>query len=195
MSQLSGEELKKIRESKGIPLDKAATDLCLRPDLLRALESSGEIEILSDTYKRLSLQMYGRYLGKTLPGSHPVKSAAREVPLSPPVVLAYSDKLDPKVPKPKRRKLGLATLAVTAVLLFLASGLWSLNAKLARLTPKPKSPVAVNVETQNVEDTKAKAVDTQLTDNEILPPEQVNLDEELYLSLTPPAPPAEIDWH
>lgn len=196
MSQLSGEELKKLRESKGITLDKAAADLRLRGDLLRALESCDGVEILPDIYQKLSLQMYARYLGKSLPGNRPACSTKQKVPLSPPVELAYSTKLDPKVPQTRRRKFGVATLVAAAALIFLASGLWSLNAKLARLTPKTTPPAVETAATAKTETPDTEMVaPTPMTDHEILPPEQVTLDEELYLSLTPPHPPAEINWH
>jgi cytoskeletal protein RodZ len=199
MSQLSGEELKEIRESKGVSLEKAAADLCLRPELLRALENSTGSEFLSDTYHRLSLQMYARYLGRTLPGTRPLKSAAREVSLSPVnscVELAYSDKLDPKVSKPKRRSLRAGAILAAAAIVVLAVGIWSLNAKLARLTPGPKQTVveAAPTETPTVPDVEP-ATATDHTDSITLPAEHVTLDEELYFSLTPPEPPPEIIWH
>lgn len=197
MSQLSGEELKKLRESKGVTLDKAAAALCLRPDLLRALESCADIENLPDIYQKLSLQMYARYLGKTLPGNHPIKSAKREVALSPPVELAYSTKLDPKVPQPKRRRTSTGTVIAVAAIAVLAIGLWSLNAKLARLThaPKPVSSEANKTQPAKIAETEVVATPA-LPHSEILPQEQVTLDEELNLSLSPPpAPPAEISWH
>jgi cytoskeletal protein RodZ len=196
MSQLSGEELKEIRESKGVSLEKAAADLCLRPELLRALESNTGSEFLSDTYHRLSLQMYARYLGQSRPGTASRESTDRKTPLSPVhscVELAYSDKLDPKVGKPKRRKLRGVTLVAAASIAALALGIWSLNAKLARLTPAPKQTV---VEEATPPETKTEPATADVpADSVILPVEHVTLDEELYFSLTPPEAPAEITWH
>ena len=194
MSQLSGEDLKKLRESKAVTLEKAAADLRLRPDVLRALENCTDVEILPDIYQKLSLQMYARYLGKPVPGNRPIKSSKRDVPLTPPVELAYSNKLDPKVPQPKRRRTSPGTLIAVAAIAVLAIGLWSLNAKLSRLTRAPKPPVAEAPPPQPVENEQTAST-TSLNGSDPLPAEQVTLDEDLFLSLTPPAPPAEIDWH
>jgi hypothetical protein len=82
-----------------------------------------------------------------------------------------------------------------AVIVVLALGIWSLNAKLARLTPESKQMV---VETATPKTSSPPAPDpasTAAADSVTPPAEHVTLDEELYFSLTPPEPPAEIIWH
>ena len=96
MNLRPGQELKKIREAKGITLEKAAADTCLRKDLLRQLEDEETVDAMPEIYRRLSLRMYARYLDIPVTQTRTANRENGEVELSPVdgcVELAYSDSL------------------------------------------------------------------------------------------------------
>ena len=141
MNLRPGQELKKIRESKGITLEKAAADTCVRADILRQLEDEETVDSMPEVYRKLSLRMYARYLD--IPVAH-TRTAAREpgeVELSPVdgcVELAYSESMRGEPEPKKRRAMGPGTVLALATMLILTVGLWSLNAKVSRLNVDEK---------------------------------------------------------
>ena len=176
MNPQAGPELKKVREAKGLSLEQAARDLCLRADVLRELEGTEEERSLPDVYRKLSLRMYARYLGVAF---NPSRDEHR-VELSPVnscVELAYSEKMrDEPAPKKRRTMVAGTVLAATAVLI-LTTGLWSLNAKISRLNSDGKPPRAVVPATPSVDLSAPAAVK-----------ESVRLEDSVFLTLTPDAP-------
>lgn len=62
MESLTGPELKKLRESKGISLAEAAKATCLRNSIITAIETDGPCDLLSPLYLDLSRRTYARYL-------------------------------------------------------------------------------------------------------------------------------------
>ena len=141
MNMQAGPELKKVREARGLSLEEAARDLCLRADVLRELESAEEERSLPDVYRKLSLRMYARYLDVAFNASrdeHRVELS----PVNSCVELAYSDRMrDEPAPK-KRRTVGAGTVLAATAVLILTTGLWSLNAKISRLNSDGKPPRA-----------------------------------------------------
>ena len=137
MGQITGEDLKKLRESKGLTLEEAARETCLRAGLLRELEESGGFDTLPEVYQNLSLRMYARYLGLEVePVRVPVREKAKSR-ISPVTNFICRMGRPPKPPRLDRnQRTKLLTLAKTtsaAIVTVLAVGLWSLNAKLSRL--------------------------------------------------------------
>lgn len=133
MSTHVGQELRKVREAKGLTLEQAARDVCLRTDLLNALEeSAGDDAGLPDIYRKLSLRMYARYLGVSFTTSR-TDGTIDLSPVDGCVELAYSDKMREQPELKKRRTVGAGTVLAVSALLILTTGLWSLNAQLARL--------------------------------------------------------------
>ena len=177
MNPHPGQELKMSREAKGISLEQAAKDTCLRADILRQLEENDSVDNMPEVYHRLSLRMYARYLEVPVVKSRGPRQPG-DVALSPVdgcVELAYSDTMrDAPEPK-KRRVVGPGTVLAVSALIILTTGLWSLNAKLSRLNfeERPERPPA-----PLVKETAAPRLPVQ-------PAERVNLDNALYLSLTP----------
>jgi len=174
MNPQVGQELKRVRESKGVTLDQAARELCLRAELLRELEEGEEDRNLPDVYRKLSLRMYARYLGVAFNRTRDDKTAELS-PVDGCVELAYSEKMREEPQPRKRRFAGTGTaLAVTAVLI-LATGLWSLNAKISRLNFEEKTaPVAVPAEAEPM---RIAAPATAA--------EKFRLEDSMFLTLTP----------
>ena len=178
-----GQELKKIREAKGISLARAAQDICLRTDLLVALEEDREAASLDEPYRRLSLRMYARYLGVNVTNRrHPAgRSGGTELsPVDGCVELAYSDDMREKPEPKKRRGLRTGTLLAAAAVVILATGLWSLNAKLSRLGDdgKPVRPAVAKAENN------PPALTAPVTP-------ALGLEDSVFLTLTPPPVPAD----
>ena len=149
MNLRPGQELKKIRESKGITLEKAAADTCLRTDLLRQLEDEETVDAMPEIYRKLSLRMYARYLEVPVNNNRTVARGPGEVALSPVdgcVELAYSESLRGESEPKKHRTVGPGTVLAVSTLLILTIGLWSLNAKISRLNFDEKHEVPVVVE-------------------------------------------------
>lgn len=137
MSQKPGRDLKRLRESKGITLEQAAKDTCLRAGFLEEIENCATPDDLPGVYHRLSLKMYSRYLGLEVdPDSCP---AAREEKLriAPTGMfirrMGRPTKNDRSEPAQRSPIFGLIKTTAAAVVVVLAFGLWSLNAKLSRL--------------------------------------------------------------
>ncbi len=137
MSAPTGLELKKLRESKGITLDQAARDTCMRAAVLGALEEVGHGEDLPAVYDKLSLSMYARYLGVDMEMTRRATRTPEGVRIAPVGVrirrmgrAAKAPRLDPAQ---RSRLLTIAKTTSTIVVVVLAVGLWSLNAKLDRL--------------------------------------------------------------
>lgn len=176
MNPHPGQELKKFRESKGITLEQAAKDTCLRTDILRQLEEADDVDMMPEVYRKLSLRMYARYLGVPVAGRR-APHAAGDVQLSPVdgcVQLAYSETMrDAPEPK-KRRPVGPGTVLAATAVLILTTGLWSLNAKISRLNLDEKqAPVAAERVILSAPD--------KLTDT-------VRLEDSVFLTLTPAEP-------
>ncbi|MFM7411713.1 MAG: helix-turn-helix domain-containing protein [Planctomycetota bacterium] len=174
MNPQVGQELKRVRESKGVSLDQAARELCLRAELLRELEEGKEDRNVPDVYRKMSLRMYARYLGVAFNRTRDDKTAELS-PVDGCVELAYSEKMREEPEPKKRRFAGAGTvLAVTAVLI-LATGLWSLNAKISRLNFEEKpAPVAAPVDSEPMRIAAPAAV-----------AETVRLEDSVLLTLTP----------
>lgn len=62
MESLTGKELGKLRESKGITLDEAAKATCLRVSIIKAIENDEPCDLLSPLYLSFSRRTYARYL-------------------------------------------------------------------------------------------------------------------------------------
>lgn len=62
MESLTGKELGKLRESKGITLDEAAKATCLRVSIIKAIENDEPCDLLSPLYLNFSRRTYARYL-------------------------------------------------------------------------------------------------------------------------------------
>lgn len=145
MSAHIGSELKKIRESKGLTLEQAADDTCLRAGFLRELEESSTPDDLPDVYRRLSLKMYARYLGMQVETTRRAVATDEGTRIAPVGLfvrrMGRPVKASPRINAgPKNRLLSVVKTAGAAVVAVLAVGLWSLNAKLARLGPEEERP-------------------------------------------------------
>jgi cytoskeletal protein RodZ len=146
MSTAVGHELKAIRESKGITLDQAAKDTCLRVGFLRELEESSAASDFPDVYHRLSLRMYARYLGIEIENTRRAVRTEEGTRFTPVGMFVRRMGRPPKPPRlsPAQRN-GLVNIAKTtsaAVVVILGVGLWSLNAKLSRLGIDESKPRA-----------------------------------------------------
>jgi cytoskeletal protein RodZ len=177
MNPHPGQELKMSREAKGISLEQAAKDTCLRADILRQLEENDSVDNMPEVYHRLSLRMYARYLEVPVVKSRGPRQPG-DVALSPVdgcVELAYSDTMrDAPEPK-KRRVVGPGTVLAVTALIILTTGLWSLNAKLSRLNFEDRPdrlPAPVMTE-------------TAVPGPTVQPADRVCLDNALYLTLVP----------
>ena len=145
MGQITGQDLKQIRESKGLTLEEAARETCLRAGMLRELEESAGFDTLPEVYQNLSLRMYARYLGLEVePVRQPVREKAK-TRITPVTNFIRRMGRPPKPPRLDRqqrnRLLTVAKTTSTAVVVVLAIGLYSLNAKLARLNIDEKTEV------------------------------------------------------
>lgn len=163
MDTAIGHQLRLLRESKGLSLEQAARETRLRPGFLRELEECGAAAELPDIYHRLSLRMYARHLGFRVESVRPGtdrRSVRRPAPIG-----AFVRRMG-RAPKPPRlnaaqrsRLIGIAKTTSAAIVIVLGVGLWSLNAKLARLNfdetkpriraaaPAPAAPLPVMIET------------------------------------------------
>lgn len=146
MTVPTGAQLKEIRESKGITLEQAASDTCMRAGFLRELEEMAEVSAADEVYQKLSFSMYARYLGvemettrRAVP-SRTGKSKLRLVPITNFIRRMGRAPKPPRLDRHQRnRLLAVAKGTSAAVVVVLAIGLYSLNAKLARLNVDEKS--------------------------------------------------------
>ena len=196
MSHMTGGELKELRESKGITLVQAASDTCLRAGFLQELEEATDYEAIPEVYQKLSFLMYARYLGvetettrRAMPVEEKKTSKRHLMPMT-----NFIRRMDrpPKPPRLDRKQrnhiLTIAKTTSVLVVVVLAIGLYSLNAKLARLNIDEKTEAyaaqraAVEARPQLTLDCLSKSG-----------PQHMNLDEECSLVLLPAqeAPPAE----
>lgn len=191
MSGHAGTELRRLRESKGITFEQAARDTCMRPGLLQELEECAAVDDLPEIYQKLSLRMYARYLGLDVELTRRAKKTPTGVRISP--VSTFVRRMG-RIPKPARvdpaRRSRLLTIAKTtsaAIVVVLAVGLWSLNAKISRLNldDRPVTPRLEVVETPPAPEPTVTALPT-------LPPlELVKIDESVVLNLAPGEPGSE----
>ena len=80
MSELTGSQLKTIREEKRIPLEQVASATRIRLSLLEALELDEYAELGSRTQARGFLKIYAEYLGVPLESStEPVAEAPKPI--------------------------------------------------------------------------------------------------------------------
>ena len=148
-----GPELKALRESKGLTLQQAAAETCLRAGFLQELEECQTAADFPDVYHKLSLRMYARYLGLEFESARRAAPRADRAPRISPIGLFVRRMGRP--PKPPRlspaqrnRLISIAKTTSAAVVTVLAVGLWSLNAKLSRLNideSKPRVRAAIPV--------------------------------------------------
>jgi cytoskeletal protein RodZ len=137
MSTAVGQELKALRESKGITLEQAAQDTCLRAGFLRELEECNTDSDFPDVYHKLSLRMYARYLGVEIETTRRAVRTAEGTRFSPVGMFVRRMGRPPKPPRlspaQRNRLVNIAKTTSAAIVTVLAVGLWSLNAKLSRL--------------------------------------------------------------
>jgi len=140
MGAMAGAELKELRESQGITLEQAAEATCLRAGFLREIEEVADYEALPEVYRKLSFCMYARFLGvemettRRAAESKSVKSKRLIVPMTNFVRRMGRPPKPPRLDRQQRnRLLTVAKTTSAAVVVVLAIGLYSLNAKLARL--------------------------------------------------------------
>lgn len=140
MSTMTGSELKKLRESQGTTLERAAADTCLRLGFLRELEEVTDYDSIPETYQKLSFLMYARYLGmetettRRAAPAEPKKAPFRIVPMTNFVRRMGRPPAPPRLDRRQRnRLLTIAKTTSVLVVAVLAIGLYSLNAKLARI--------------------------------------------------------------
>ena len=146
MTAPTGAQLKEIRESKGIALEQAAADTCMRAGFIRELEETADCSALDEVYQKLSFSMYARYLGVELETTRcalPLRTGRSKLRLVP--ITNFIRRMG-RAPKPPRldrhqrnRLLAVAKGTSAAVVVVLAIGLYSLNAKLARLNVDEKA--------------------------------------------------------
>jgi cytoskeletal protein RodZ len=183
MSAHPGQELKKFRESKGISLEQAAKDTCLRTDVLRQLEESEDVDAMPEVYRKLSLRMYARYLGVAV-NQNRTPRQGDGVELSPVdgcVELAYSETMRDEAEPKKRRTVGPGTILAVTALLILTTGLWSLNAKISRLNfdeKQERAAARAAAEPVNL------AAPAEATD-------PIRLEDSVFLTLSPVEPAAD----
>ena len=146
MGAMTGAELKELRESKGITLEQAAEATCLRTGFLREIEEVADYEALPEVYRKLSFRMYARFLGvemETTRVAVETKSAKSKKLIVPMTNFIRRMGRPPKPPRLDRqqrnRLLAVAKTTSAAVVVVLAIGLYSLNAKLARLNIDERS--------------------------------------------------------
>lgn len=143
---MTGKELREIREAQGITLEQAAEATCLRAGFLRELEDVSDFNSLTEVYQRLSFQMYARFLGvemETTRRAQPEtlrKSKRLIVPMTNFIRRMGRPPKPPRLDRQQRnRLLTIAKTTSAAVVGVLAIGLYSLNAKLARLNVDEKA--------------------------------------------------------
>ena len=144
MTTAIGPELQALRESKGLTLEKAAGDLCLRPGFLRELEECNTAADFPDVYHKLALRMYARYLGLEVENTRRAVRTDEGLRIAP--VGTFVRRMG-RLPKPPRlspaqrnRLVNVAKTTSAAIVTILAIGLWSLNAKLSRLDIDENKP-------------------------------------------------------
>jgi len=143
---MTGKELREIREVQGITLEQAAEATCLRAGFLKELEEVSDFNSLTEVYQRLSFQMYARFLGvemETTRRAQPETSRKSKRLIVPMTNFIRRMGRPPKAPRLDRqqrnRLLTIAKTTSAAVVGVLAIGLYSLNAKLARLNVDEKA--------------------------------------------------------
>ncbi len=140
MGTMTGADLREIREAKGVTFEQAAEATCLRAGFLRELEGVADYEAIPEVYQKLSFCMYARYLGVEMETTRRAvhqesrKSKFRIVPVTNFIRRMGRAPKPPRLDRQQRnRLLTIAKTTSTAVVVVLAVGLYSLNAKLARL--------------------------------------------------------------
>lgn len=142
---MTGAELRELRESKGVTLEEAAEATCLRAGFISELEQIADYDSIPEVYRKLSFRMYARLLGVEMEttrlaastGSR--KSKARLVPITNFIRRMGRPPKPPLLDRQQRsRLLTIAKTTSAAVVVVLAIGLYSLNAKLARLNVDEK---------------------------------------------------------
>lgn len=187
MNPHPGQELKKLRESKGISLEKAAADTCLRAGLLRELEESADMNALPDVYRKLSLRMYARYLGlefEVTRRATPTNGGVRIMPVGKFIRRMGRPPKSPRLePGQRNRLLAVAKTTSAAIVVVLVVGLWSLNAKLSRLNLDDHPAPAHHHADRDI----ATATDqpSQLQIHAVLPAESIVLEDSVTLTLEP----------
>lgn len=150
MDSITGAALRELRESKGISLEQAAEATCLRAGFLRELEEVDDHDALAEVYQRLSFRMYARYLGLDLEDAQRVvrrgtaPSKSRIAPVTNFIRRMGRPPKPPRLDRQQRnRLLTIAKTTSALVVVVLAVGLYSLNAKLARLNFDEKTETLV----------------------------------------------------
>lgn len=137
---MTGTELREIRESKGLTLEQAAEATCLRTGFLREMEDVADYDSIPEVYQKLSFRMYARFLGVEMETTRKaVRSESRKARINIVPMTNFIRRMG-RPPKPpvldrqqRNRLLTVAKTTSAAVVVVLAVGLYSLNAKLARL--------------------------------------------------------------
>lgn len=195
MGHMTGSELKELRESKGITLEQAAADTCLRAGFLREMEECADYEAIPEVYQKLSFLMYARYLGvetettrRAIPTASKRTTKRHLIPMTNFIRRMDRPSRPPRLDRKQRNH--LLTIAKTTsaiVVVVLAIGLYSLNAKLARLNIDEKAEA--HAAQRAAAETRPQLTLTCLSEPT---PRHISLDEECALILLPPqeAPPA-----
>ena len=137
---MTGAELRELRESKGITLEQAAEATCLRAGFLREMEEVTDYDAMTEVYRKLSFRMYANFLGVEMETTRrAVRTESRKSRINIVPVTNFVRRMG-RPPKPpvldrqqRNRLLTIAKSTSAAVVVVLAVGLYSLNAKLARL--------------------------------------------------------------
>ncbi len=193
MSQHTGHELKRLRESKGLTLQQAAKDTCLRAGFLQELEECTDTDDLPGVYRKLSLRMYARYLGLEVPAARCTPVREERVRIAPMGMFIRRMGRPPqssrKEPAQRSSLFGLAKVTSAAVVVVLGLGLWSLNAKLSRLNidDLPHRAERAAHATAAVAQAMEKAAVPVVLQGTITP-QQLDLDQSVLLTLVPSAP-------
>ena len=146
MGTITGADLRELRESKGITLEQAAEATRLRAGFLREMEEVTDYEAITEVYRKLSFRMYAGLLGVEMETtrraveSKSVKSKRLIMPVTNFVRRMGRPPKPPVLDRQQRnRLLTVAKATSAAVVVVLAIGLYSLNAKLARLNIDEKA--------------------------------------------------------
>lgn len=152
VATMTGAELKELRESKGMTLEEAAEATCLRAGFLKELEEVADYEAIPEVYQKLSFRMYARHLGvemETTRRAVPRESRKSKLSIVPMTNFIRRMGRPPKPPvldrHQRNRLLTIAKTTSAAVVVVLAVGLYSLNAKLARLNVDEKDEATARV--------------------------------------------------
>ena len=103
MAELTGSQLKSIREEKHIPLEQVASATRIRLSLLEALENDEYAELGSRTQARGFLKIYADFLGVPLETT-PESTAPAPIPASPIMQTAAAEPGTSARSKPSRPK-------------------------------------------------------------------------------------------